>query len=279
MLWLLLAAGLSFGFGQLFKWSQRRRCHAPTVVSTNYLVMAVVLAAWHFWSGNDFAAPASITVGASMGLAFIVAMLIMTAALERAPVAMVLTSFRLAILVPIVVSVWIWGETLSLIQAAGIGLALVALTLITSSRASTATGPVGPKALGLGLVVFGTQAVGQVCLRWVHYAGLDEQRLTVLMTCAATAGGLGALFVLLQRYRPRAKDLRMGIGIGLFNMVCLATILFALSQLDGTIFFPVSGCLIVVMDAAFAHFWWQEKLSRVGVSGAVLGALAMLLVM
>ena len=166
-----------------------------------------------------------------MGLSFIVSMLVMTAALERAPVVMVLTSFRLAILLPVVASMWLWGETLSPTQAVGIGLALVALALIASSRSPGAAGPVGTAALLTALVVFGTQGVGQVCLRWVRYAGLDEQRLTVLMTCAATAGIVGSAFVLAQGYRPRGHDLRMGIGIGLFNMVALGTTLAALSGL------------------------------------------------
>ncbi len=279
MLWLLLAACLSFGFGQLFKWSQRRGCHAPTVVSANYIALATVLAVWHGWTGNDFAAPASLVVGGSMGLAFIVAMLIMTAALERAPVAMVLTSFRLAILVPVVVSVWLWGESLSIMQGAGILLALVSLALITSSRSHGVSGPVGAAALLTGLLVFGTQGVGQVCLRWVHYAGLDEQRLTVLMTCAATAGMAGTMVVLLQGYRPRWRDLQMGVGIGLYNLVCLGTILTALSKLDGTLFFPVTGCLVVLLDGLFAHFWWEERLGRLGIFGAGLGALSMLLVL
>jgi len=277
--WLLLTAGLSFGFGQLFKWSQRRGCNAPTVVSANYIALATVLAGWHLWNGNDFTAPASLIVGGSMGVAFIVAMLVMTAALERAPVAMVLTSFRLAILAPVVVSVWLWGESLSVTQGAGIALALVALAMINSARSPAATGPVGAEALLTGLLVFATQGVGQVCLRWVHYAGLDEQRLTVLMTCAATAGVAGSAFVLLQGYRPQWRDVRMGVGIGLFNMVCLGTILSALSELDGTLFFPVTGCLIVLLDGLFAHFWWKERLGLLGVFGAGLGAIAMLLVL
>ena len=288
MLWLLLAACLSFGFGQLFKWSQRRGCHAPTVVSANYVALATVLALWHLWSGKDFTAPASLIVGGSMGMAFIVAMLVMTAALERAPVAMVLTSFRLAILFPIVISVWLWGESLSIMQGSGIVLALVALALISAARAPSSTGPVGePSSTGpvgvaallTGLLVFSTQGVGQICLRWVHYAGLDEQRLTVLMTCAATAGVVGSVVVLLQGYRPGWRDVQMGIGIGLFNLVCLGTVLTALSRLDGTLFFPVTGCLVVLLDSLFAHFWWKEPLGRLGVFGAGLGALAMLLVL
>jgi hypothetical protein len=284
--WLLSAACLSFGFGQLFKWAQRRGCHAPTVIAANYLALAAVLAVWHAWTGNAWLSSASLTVGGAMGGAFLVAMRIMTRGLERAPVGVVLTAFRLAILVPVVVSVWLWDEALSMTQAAGVGLAVVGLALMTTARGSLAAARVaasppaaGVAALLIALGVFASQGLGQVCLRWVHYAGLDEMRLGVLMICAATAGGLGGLIVLVRRGWPGGSDVRMGVGIGLYNLVCLATILTALSHLEGTLFFPVTGCLVVILDGLCAHFGWKERLGRVGAAGAGLAAVAMLLVL
>jgi hypothetical protein len=278
--WILLSAVGSFGFGQLFKWSQRRGCHAPTVVSVNYLALAAVLAAYHAWRGNAWSSAASWTVGAIMGLSFIVSMLIMTRALERAPVVVVLTAFRLAILVPVVASVWLWSEPLSWTQGGGIGLAVVALVLITTSRGSAATATsVGLAGLATALLVFGTQGVGQVCLRWVHYAGLDGMRLGVLMICAAIAGLLGAAVMGLQRYRPSRVDLGMGLGIGVYNLFCLVVILTALSSQSGTRFFPATGCLVVILDGACAHFWWKESLGLGGAVGIAVGALSMLLVL
>jgi drug/metabolite transporter (DMT)-like permease len=277
--WLLPAAFLSFGFGQLFKWSQRRGCHAPTVVSLNYLTLAAILAVWHVATGRPFVQATSWLVGGSMGAAFLLAMLTMTAGLERAPVGMVLTSFRLAVVVPVAISVWLWGESLRIVQAAGIGLTLVALVMITSSRAPGRISPLGATSLLLGVAVFLTQGLGGVCLRWVHYAGLDEVRLTVLMTCAATAGIAGAVVVATGSRRPGRRDIGMGVGIGVYNLICLATILTALRDLEGTLFFPVTACLVVLMDALVAHLWWHEHLGRLGIAGAALGALALLLVL
>ena len=42
-LWLVLPLLMEFGFGQLFKWASQHRCYAPTVVSTNYWVLASIL--------------------------------------------------------------------------------------------------------------------------------------------------------------------------------------------------------------------------------------------
>jgi drug/metabolite transporter (DMT)-like permease len=217
-----------------------------------------------------------------MGVSFIVSMLVMTRALELIPVATVLTAFRLAILLPIIASVVLWGEAVRALQILGTGLAIAALVLMTGRQfagrgaARTASGALTGL---LALAVFLLQGLGQICLRWVHYAGASEARLSVLTVTAATAGLLGALAVAAQRYRPNRADLTMGAGIGAYNLVCLAVILTALSRVPGTIFFPLHGCAVVILDNAFAHFYWRERLDRWTVAGAALGACAMLLVL
>ena len=131
MIWLFPALFLSFGFGQLFKFAQRRGCHAPAVVSANYLTIASLLLVYHLATGQLYPAPQALAVGAFTGFTFIGAMLLMTRGLELAAVGAVLTSFRLAILIPIWASVWLWGERLTPVQLGGIVLALVALVLMT----------------------------------------------------------------------------------------------------------------------------------------------------
>ncbi len=278
VIWLLFSSLLSFGFGQLFKWSQRRGCHAPTVVSTNYVVLAATMAAG-LWIRDSLHVDESVAwVGLCMGVAFIVSMWTMTRALERAPVSIVLTAFRLAILVPVVASVVLWGESLTALQSVGILLALTGVAMTTQTsiphRYSGAWA-----LLVAAAIVFITQGLSQVCLRWVHYAGLDPQRLAVLMVCATTAGALGCVIVLLGRRRPQRRDLWMGFTIGIYNLVALAVLLTALSRLDGIRFFPVHGCLVVILDGLCAHFIWREPLSRIAGIGVMISALSILLVM
>lgn len=285
MFWLPLTFALSFGFGQAFKWSQRRGCHAPTVVAVNYLCLAVLLGAYLFWADELALSEATLRVGGTMGISFIVSMLVMTRALELVPVATVLTAFRLAILMPIIASVLLWGETVQALQITGICLAIVALLLMTAARFHTETGAEGAARSSVALTgafafsVFALQGLSQVCLRWVHYAGLSDERLTVLAVTAATAGVLGTLAVALQGQRPRRRDLAMGAGIGAYNLVCLAVLLTTLSRVPGTVFFPLHGCAVVIMDNAFAHLFWRESLDRWTLAGAGLGACAMLLVL
>jgi drug/metabolite transporter (DMT)-like permease len=278
LIWLLPALFLSFGFGQLFKLAQRRGCYAPAVVSANYLTIAAILLVYHLAIGQLEPAPRGPEVGAFIGLFFILAMLLMTRGLELAAVGAVLTSFRLAILIPIWASVWLWGETLTSVQTGGIILSLAALALMTRGGA-TAQRLSPLRSLGLLSLIFLGQGIAFCGMRWVHYAGLDDHFLQVLFFVTLTAGALGSLFILCRGRHPNRQDLRMGVGIGVYNLITLSFSLVALSKVSGTLFFPLQGCAVVLLDNLCAHFWWKEPLSRPAMAGAALGVLAMVLVL
>ena len=278
MYWLILSLFFSFGFGQLFKWSQRCGCNAPTVVSTNYLVLAGVLVAYYLIRGELVLTMPILKVGGITGVAFIISMLVMTRALEIADVAAVLTAFRLSIVVPIITSIWIWGEVVSAAQIIGLFLTIVSLVLMTRGNKEEAK-LTGLATLGLVVAIFSLQGFSHATLGWVHYAGLDPQRQLVLLVISFISGSLGAVYIVLRRIRPRPRDLAMGAGIGLYNLVALFLTLTALSKVSSTLFFSLQGCAVVMMDNFFAHYYWKEKLSRPAKIGALIGAFAMLLVL
>ena len=288
MLWLTLAVFSSFLFGQLFKYSQRRGCNAPIVVSTNYLVLGLVLLAYYLSTGKLVLTGPILKIGVATGIAFIVSLLVMTRAMEVFDVAGVLTAFRLSILVPIAVSVFVWGVGITPLQVGGIllaGAALIFMTRGDGSRSNAAESPridnplSGNRALWILFAIFLLQGIGHCCVNWVHHDGLDPQRMLVLLVVAFTAGGLGSLVILARRYKPRRKDLLMGTAIGLFNLGALGVMLTALAHVPSTVFWSVQGCAVVMMDNFCAQLVWKESLSSPAKIGAALGAVSMLMVL
>ena len=277
MYWLPIACLFSFGFAQLFKWSQRRGCRGPIVVSANYLVLACILALYLLFSGKLELTPGVIKIGMITGMVFLTSMFVMTKALEILDAAGVLTAFRMSIIVPIGLAVWLWDEEANAIQMVGIFLSLLALYLMTHNPGSHSRLK-GAGALGLLLSVFCLQGVAQTCMRWVHYAGLSPDLVQVLVITGLTAGVVGAIMTLLSGRRPTRPELVMGTGIGIFNALALTVNLVALSHIPGTIYFPILGSAVVLLDNLTAHFFWKEPLGRGGVVGASLAILAILLV-
>ena len=277
MYWIPIACLFSFGFAQLFKWSQRRGCYGPIVVSTNYLVVACVLALYLLISDKLELPAGAIKIGTITGVVFIMSMFVMTRALEITEVAGVLTAFRMSIILPIGLAVWLWDEKANPIQVVGILLSLFALYLMTRNPGGHHRLK-GAGALGLLLLVFCFQGLAHTCLRWVHYAGLSPQLLKVLFVTGLTAGVVGAVFSFIFGRRPTRSDLLMGAGIGVYNTLALTINLVTLSHVPGTIYFPIMGSAVVLMDNLTAHFFWKEPLRRAGVAGASLAILAILLV-
>lgn len=269
---------MSFGFVQLFKASQRRGEYGPVVVSANYIALSLALSLF-LWLTNDLTlSPDILKVGISIGISFIASMLIMTYALTISNASPVLTSFRISMLVPTALGVWIWHEPITSIQIIGIAIAIIALMLMTGGK-SNHHRLRGIKAFAIIFAVFATQGIAMTLMRWVHYAGLDAHRLSVLAVIGATAGLLGILFILIRNRRPSRRELISGSGIGLYNGLALSVILTALSVVPGTLYFPIVGCSVVLLDNLFTHFYWKEPLSRPGFAGVGLAIFAIALVM
>jgi drug/metabolite transporter (DMT)-like permease len=277
MHWLFLSIVLDFGFVQFFKLGQRRGYDAPIVVTANYLTVAVTIGAyllitdsWHFPDG-------AIQTGLVTGVLFISSMLLMNFALTIAPVGAVLSAFRIAIIVPVFFGVYLWGESLVSTQAIGLLLALLALVLMTP-RSETGSRFTGMRAFALLGMICIWQGLSHTSLRSVHYKGLDEAFLQVLMVTGTTAGLIGVFFILLKKGRPTRPAVKLGVLIGAYNAVALCVILTALSELPGTLLFPVMGCSVVLLDNMFAHFYWHEPLNRPAMAGVAVAILSLALV-
>ncbi len=285
MIWLVLAVVSSFGFGQLFRWSQRRGFYAPVVVTTNYLVVALMLSTVLVLGRGFHLDRQVLLVGSITGVAFISSMLLWTWALTVSNVTTALMAFRLSMLVPIVAGAVLWQEEVSGVQLLGISVALCSLLLMSMGGRAGAQRISGVQQVLIAFAIFATQGIVQLCNRWVRPAGLDDQHLEVIVIVTAVAAVIGSVAAaLLPRHQdnhpPRLSlpALRMGVGIGLFNGIALVIMLAALSRFDGAQYFPINGCAVVILDFLFAHFLWKERLSALTIAGAVLGGCSMFLV-
>jgi drug/metabolite transporter (DMT)-like permease len=278
MIWLFLSILLDFGFVQFFKLGQRRAYYGPVVVTANYLTVATTLAvylvatdAWVFPTGVLY-------TGLITGTVFISAMLLLNFALTIAPVGPVLTAFRMSIVVPVGLGIYLWGEPMAAKQVVGLLLALLALALMTSHASNTAQIK-GLKAFGLLALICLWQGISHTCLRSVHYNGLDALDLQILMVIGATAGLIGCVVIAIKKHRPKRPAINLGIFIGLYNAGALCVIMTALSHLPGTLFFPALGCSVVLLDNLSAHFFWKEPLPRPAIAGVGIAVIAVLLVL
>jgi len=277
MPWLFLSAILDFGFCQFFKLAERKGYYAPVVVTANYITVAILLGAYLLATGSWTFPGSTIETGIITGFLFISSMLLMNYGLSIAPVGAVLSAFRISIIVPVFFGIYLWDEPMAYSQAAGLLLALVALVLMTP-RTETNARFKGFRALGLLAGICLWQGLSHTSLRSVHYKGLDEVFIQMIMITGGTAGLIGICFILLKKQRPQIPAVKLGLFIGAYNAGALCVIMIALSKLPGTLFFPVLGCSVVLLDNLFAHFYWNERLNRLAIAGVGIAILSLALV-
>ncbi len=219
----------------------------------------------------------ALVTGLVTGCVFVSSLSLMTKTLDRAPAGAVFTAFRTSIVVPVVLGVWLWQESITLEQLTGILLSFLALVMMTP-RVDGRGQVAGPKAIARLLAIFLLEGCSHSCLRSIHYNGLDDAFLAVLMVMGGTAGTVGWLAIALTKRRPQRGELKLGGFIGVYNVFALCAVLIALSHLPGTLFFPAIGCSVILLDNLAAHFFWQERLNLTAAAGVAVAALAIFLV-
>jgi multidrug transporter EmrE-like cation transporter len=278
MIWLFPSVLVEFGFGQLFKYSQRQNHYAPVVVTANYLTVAVVLFSYLLATHDLSFSVGVVVTGCVTGTIFVASMNLMTRVLSFASAGAVLTAFRMSIAVPVAVGVFVWSEPVADRQVIGILLAISSLAMMTSSAGQNSQ-LAGLRMFGILAAVFLVQGISHTCLRSVHYQGFGAQFIQFLMVTAATAGAIGLCFLRFHRRPLVVAEIRMGVVIGLYNAMALCIIMYTLSQLPGTLFYPIVGVSTVLLDNLAAHFVWQDRLNRLAVAGVVVALAAIGLVL
>ena len=260
MLFLFLTIPLIFAFSHLFKYSQVKKCQPIPVITVNYFIVSLLLLGYYLVNGFPEITKGMLVLGLSTGCVFIIALYSYTKGLEMISVNLCMLSFRLSVVIPVIAAVILWGEVLSMSKLIGIALCLIAMVFMSSSE--TASKEVTLKKIVMvTLLIFILQGLTQILTQAIHYLKYDDVKEFILMLITTTAMVLGVLIMLFSQKKTTMKEIKMGAFIGVVNTVCLVMILKTLTLVSAAVFWPVSGCSLVVLDILAAHFLWKENLS------------------
>jgi drug/metabolite transporter (DMT)-like permease len=275
----LLALNILFStsFGQIFKYAIDRQRHVLAVGTINYAFGAAVAAGVAVATGQwKFTLPVLIA-GVFGGVAYAAAFLVWRRAIAAAGLGLTVSVARAAVVVPIAMSVVLWGEMPTLSQVVGIVLLLSGFFVMsnrdavkTSSKQSWGLTP------ALLLFIFGGFAISTP--KVAHELGCDPVRwlyITLQFTSAALVTGTATWLKPLPLTR---KDVTIGIALGGVNVVGLFLWTLTLQRLPGVIAFPAFSAGMLVLTTALALTIWRERITRRGYVGIALTAVAMVLV-
>lgn len=281
MIYLLLQIVFASSFTLMIKWSHvRDREDVITIGAINYIVAAIAILPVFLIFNPQPVSLEAIWTGGSMGAVYFVAFFFAFYSIKKVGASSTTVVSVLSILLPIGFTAIYWNESPNVIQTIGIGLALLALTLIGAqtnrSFEDSKTTPVWivPTVLFLFFLLCGCSRLSQEAFKHVSH---PDHRTAFILT-AFTIASIPSLVLLIRGGRlPRPMEFLMGALMGLANILQSYFILLALHHFPGFIVFPVTSAGSIVLTTLVATSLLNERLNRRTYVGIMVSVVALFL--
>ncbi len=247
------------------------------VIAANYVVALAL--SFAMFAVNGFHPASAFTMGLAVvsGFLYIGGMYLGMTTIGRRGASIAVSASQLSILIPVSLSVAVFGDSLGLTQLMGVGVALVSLPLL-AARATGLNGALDGETLGLIVVQLVVQGFAQFTSKILVASGLGGERDAFFVVVFAAATLVTIPVALKHRAEIGRGDFAYGGVVGVCNIGVNLSTLLALTLLPGAVVYPLinSGGLLLVTVLAWLVF--KEKISRVNALGVALTLAAVLLI-
>ncbi|MBQ8816837.1 MAG: EamA family transporter [Lachnospiraceae bacterium] len=290
MIYLLLAIACSAILSILMRISEKKVRGNVSMLAVNYL-MCLILAGLYTGAGSAASDTAGIFaaishmfpdtrgigltgfLGVLNGMLYLGGFLLLQLNIRKNGVVLSTTFMKLGLLVPIVLSVFLFGEMPEASQWIGFGMALVAIIIINYEKENTV---VEFKAGLLILLLVGgiTDAMAKIYDTYGN-AALSEQFLFYTFGAAVILCFALAVY---KKERPGAKEAGYGLLIGIPNYFSARFLLKAVESLPAVIVYPTYSVATIIVVTLTGCCIFKEKLGGkqwIGM-GVILVALVLL---
>ena len=274
---LILAVLSSFFVGIALKVSENAGRPRLPVALVNYCVAFVgALVVWALSGSLGFPLPVVLT-GVFAGVTWVVSLIAIMYAVKLIGVAISSAVTRVAIIVPIILSLSVWGEEPTVLIISGISLAIFAVVVMSwgSARAPNGIGRANTLCIiGLlcasGLAQLASKLFAQYC------ASPYKASWSVVLFASAIVTTL--VWMAIARVGVSRADLRFGAFVGVPNLLSALFLVAALTQLPAIIVFPTTSAGGMVLLALAGVIMFKERMSRATTLGIVMAVLAVVMV-
>ena len=247
------------------------------VLATNYataLTLSFILA---FFSGMRPTSTFTWVLGFATGFLYTGGMFLGMKTIGRRGATIAASASQLSILIPVSLSLAIFGESLRVSQVAGVAIALVALPLL-ASRGKGGGGSMERGTLLLLAALLLVQGFAQFSSKVMVASGLQAETGAFFIAVFTSATFVTAPIALRHRRDVRSTDIGYGAIVGACNIGGNLSILLALTSLPGAVVFPLvsSGGLLLV--TTLTRLLYSERVGRVNALGMALTLSAVILI-
>jgi drug/metabolite transporter (DMT)-like permease len=193
---------------------------------------------------------------------------------------------KMSIVIPVTLAVYLYHETLSAVQIAGIVLAMIAVVMVSYKKSNESVKITTQWHYLLPIILFigcgGIDALINYLQRTFTSDQIsNEYILSTAFMFAAIAGTFWLLLLLIMKKTIwHTKSIITGLVLGIPNFFSMFLVMKSLESnfLNASTFFPVNNMSIVVLGTIISIIAFKEKLSKLNTAGILLSVFAIVLI-
>lgn len=220
-----------------------------------------------------------------MGAMFVSIFNVVALTAQKNGVAVASVANKLSLIIPVILSVYLYNETVAGWKATGVILALLAVAFTTYAPGANRGEKRGMMQYVLPLVLFLSSGLLDALINHVQLTYVtNENNNDYLVSSFFSAATIGSTILLIQYIRKKQmfqwKNLLAGVLIGIPNYFSIWCLMHYLKespwQTSSSI--PVNNMGIVLFSAVVAWLLFKERLSKINWLGVALSLLAIYLI-
>jgi len=281
--YLLLSSVCSLTIAHLLKLTEVKELRTLNTLTVNYLVAFIFAFVVGFNQGGSLGNFSYsfyvIAFCVIVGAFFIGNFVVYGKSVHINGVGITIAAMRLSLLVPILVSVFMYAEYLDMLKITGVIFVIGALLLLIPKKNGAKVGKMD--ASWLLLILFLLSGFADASLKiYKEEFSMSFNELVFMGMVFAGAFVIG-LFLCLLRKGPviRKKELLLGASIGIPNLYSSIFLIYALGGISGSIAFPVVNTINVLGGTFLGLFIWGDKVTSkqwVGITVAILAIILLI---
>lgn len=256
MVYLLLAIASSATIAIVMRISARSVKANISMLAVNYitcLLLSAVYAGFQVFPVH----PTAVTMGIGNGILYLSGFVLLQYNTRKNGVVLSSVFMKLGLLVPIVLSIFLFGELPTSLQWVGFLLAICAILLMNYEKGAAATGAKLPLLLML-LAGGGGDAMAKVFAVYGPNALSDQ----FLFYTFASALLLCVVLILIKKERPDKQALLFGVLVGIPNFFSAKFLLMALKFLPAVIVYPTFSVATILVVTLAGVCLFRERLGK-----------------
>ncbi len=277
MIYLILAIISSSSLALILKQGNVKNSNKILLINANYITASLLSLLFIFYKGSFTISLWALLFAILLGYIFAETFLIYSKAVGLAGTALATVSARLSVLIPVILSIIIYNESPDVKMLIGFILTLITFYLFYLSLKKKNVNDKSSNAylilillfLGIGLVDFS--------MKIFERNFPVEEKATFVFLIFFSAFIYTLFRILYKKIRFERETFKLGLLLGLPNVLAIHFILAALSQLPAIVVFPIQNIGVILLTAIMAYIIWKEKINNYGIAAIVVGIISIIL--